>query len=392
MRNVCYLILFAATIIFAENDSLLNLDTPAPLTLIQNGRHKIYQLLENGEIKQIQKLHTQMYRQIDTSLYNIFTPYEIISFDLLFGRFFYVSNLDMMDTITKAYYNKAPAPNDALLNNMQHLLKKNKLTIEQNMEKLNEKKFDFCNIFLHWLISDARDTLDQNTLNYEADRYLEKHPEGEYADFVRLKIRYVYRPSNWGFGLSFFSGLGLFSGGLEDIYSNAVLLGHSFDFFYKKFGFVFYNQFQAATKLKDSIIVENDIWPQGVKLFQFSPAIHFGYLVLTKRVYIFPYIGIASHSASIADADTSKYKSDAEIPMHSSPVLGVTFDWKLAPTRGVLVKSYESGSWTIRTDLSVMNTRHNRYDNKFSGYLVMVKIGIGGIAWPIKRDGLPKKK
>jgi len=31
-------------------------------------------------------------------------------------------------------------------------------------------------------------------------------------------------------------------------------------------------------------------------------------------------------------------------------------------------------------------------EEKFGGYLFMMKIGIGGIGWPMIRDGLPKKK
>jgi len=393
LKSFAFLLVSIAVCAFAETDSVaFNLNTPSPLTLIQNGRHQIYQLLEKKEIDNARKLFIQMHKQIDTTMYNVFTPYERVSLDVLFGDFYFVSNLNMIDTIDKYSYNKAPVPNDGLMSNMRMLLDKNKMIVAEKIDKLEDNKIDFCRLYFHWLIADTRETPVQDSLNNEADKYLLKNPEGEHENFVRLRIRRVFTQSKWGLGLSFFSGYGHVMAGLENVYTNPILLGHSFDFFYNKFGVVLYNQFEVASKLKDSIVVSNDIWPEGATLTQFSPAIHVGYLFVTKRVFLFPYIGIAGHYAGIASVDTSKYSSDAETPYNASPVIGLTLDWKFAPTNGILVKPQESGSWVIRTDFSIMNTRHDKYDERFSGYMFMLKIGIGGIGWPIVREGLPNDK
>jgi hypothetical protein len=75
----------------------------------------------------------------------------------------------------------------------------------------------------------------QDTLNIQADSFLKTYPETKYKDFTKEHIKFKLVPKNWGMAFEFFSGYGIFTGTLNNNYTNNIPIGIAFDICYKRF-------------------------------------------------------------------------------------------------------------------------------------------------------------
>ncbi len=268
------------------------LDRPAPLTILHNGRHQIYRALMEGNDRDVSVILKEMQTRIDTSAYNLLTPYERVGLDAILKRFVFIRNLSLIDSLPYYYSRKAPAPGDALARKMKDILTARHNDIIDGADDLSGEQTAFLDLFLVWLAHDSARSND-DALNEQANAFLAAYSGSDYERYVRENIRFVIKNAKWGFGLSFYTGYAALAGVWADDFKNAILLGHTFDFFYKRIGLVLVNEFGFSEGLERDLILDETLWPARENMMHFSPSIHLGYMLKKGRLHAFPYLGVS---------------------------------------------------------------------------------------------------
>jgi hypothetical protein len=121
------------------------------------------------------------------------------------------------------------------------------------------------------------------------------------------------------------------------------------------------------------------------------PAIEAGYQFdILHRVFLTPFVGIASQFFSVVDADRIGGK-DLSTPMTAAAIAGLTTDIVLkfqtgAKSRMALVSRNENAFWILRIRAGYSNARfETTYSSMFTGGVVFVEAGLGGFGRALKR-------
>ena len=138
-----------------------------------------------------------------------------------------------------ASYNTRIRPlNDMLYNKLKEKSFKNEIQLKGQLQEseLDSETKNILSINLDWLLLENRKTIyAQDSLNEQADNFLETYSQSKFEDFTKTYIRYKQVPNDWGMTFEFFSGYGVFTGNLSDNYTNNVPVGVAFDICYKDF-------------------------------------------------------------------------------------------------------------------------------------------------------------
>src|SRR5690606_20070326 len=127
--------------------------------------------------------------------------------------------------------------------------------------------------------------------NDMADLYLQTHPNSPYEDYIRNNIRYKFAPSKWALGFEFFSGFGIFTGELQDLYSNNIFLGIDFDVEYNRFT-LFLRAYIGLGTLPQEREIDGVVWQEGAQTRVYLPEASLGYAVVENdRIRMSPYLG-----------------------------------------------------------------------------------------------------
>ena len=257
-----------------------------------------------------------------------------------------------------------------------------------NNSKLDIKSKDFLLLHLNFMVSgEPLMKLPQEEVNTMASLYLETHPDSAYEDYIRKNIRYEFSPSKWGLGFEFFSGYGIFSGELSEMYNNHGVLGVAFDVEYNKFTLYLRNYIGFA-KTKQEREVAGVRWSKNSSAEMFFPEASIGYTVMENdKIKLSPFAGIGAADIGPILTDTEARPELELLEVGFSPSytvglnLNIKLGWKVDP---LLSLKEDKSYWFLRLRYGYTMPQFNDYP-MHSGNVHQITIGIGGMYRGMKR-------
>jgi len=247
-------------------------------------------------------------------------------------------------------------------------LKKGKTIIQLNFESLIIENESF-----------------QDTLNIQADRFLEAYPDTEYRDFTKKHIRFRLVPKNWGMAIEFFSGYGIFTGTLSNNYTNNVPLGVAFDICYKRFE-LYLRDYIGFNSTKKDFVYSTGVYEKGSSTIVFIPEASLGFVALDNdRFKLAPFAGIGGLYICPPFGKTDEEPELDEVSISAFTYnLGVSFDIKFGKKGYLFCPKSSYRFLRVRYGYSIPNFA-KKYD-EISGGTHYITIGFGGFSRGLKRE------
>lgn len=247
---------------------------------------------------------------------------------------------------------------------------------------------DFLLLHLNYMVSgEPLMKLSQEEVNTMADLYLETHPESSYEEFIKNNIRFKYEASKWGLGFEFFSGYGVFTGELGEMYNNHGVLGVAFDVEYQKFTLYLRNYIGFA-KTKQDRESAGVLWPKDSPAQMFFPEASLGYAMIeNEKIKISPFIGIGAANVGPSTVEVEERPELEALDVGFSPsyTVGLNLNFKLGWEASPLLSMREDKSyWFARVRYSYTLPQFSEYP-LHSGNVHSITIGLGGMARSMKR-------
>jgi len=262
------------------------------------------------------------------------------------------------------------------------------LEVNINNSSLDTNSKDFLLLHLNFMVSgEPLLKISQDEVNAMASLYLETHPESSYEEYVRNNIRYQYSPSKWGLGFEFFSGFGMFTGELNDLYNNQGVLGVAFDIEYNKFT-LYLRNYIAFGETKQDRENAGVLWPKNSQATMFFPEASLGYTVLENdKIKLSPFAGIGAAHIGPTETDLEQRPEleNLEVGFSTSYTLGLNLNIKLGwEVQNLLTLREDKSYWFVRLRYGYTMPQFNDYP-MHQGNVHQITVGIGGIYKGMKR-------
>lgn len=362
--------------------------------LISKGRRLLRDKLIEGDYAKVKEVKDYLLRQAQDENYIALHPGEQLML------MFWTAELEDLprfitshsqESLNQWYQNRILPNQDMLYHKI----------IEQSWEQLSmlEDKIlasslpasnkDFLLLYLNFMVSgEPLMKINQETVNDMADLYLKTHPESKYEEFIRNNIRFKIAPSNWGLGFEFFSGFGMPTDELGDMYNSHGVFGVAFDVEFKKITLYLRNYIGFA-KTKQDREEAGVLWSKNSNSHIFLPEASFGYAVLDNdKIKLSPFVGIGGASVGPVTSDIDKRPELEEMEVGFSPAysiglnLNIKLGWETAP---YITQKEDKSYWFVRIRYGYTMPQFNDY-TMHSGSVHQITIGLGGLYRGIKRD------
>lgn len=399
MKNLFIAFLMALVSInsYGQIDSLqheiLNYDD-SKLELISNGRRLLLDNFMDENIAKVKEVKDYLVNDVENEDYAVFYPVE--HWFILYWTKEYqelLTRINQFDSETLAsFQNKIKPTNDLLYSKLHEKTRRFRDFLIAKMEESGIKKEekDFLVMNLNYLIAGENDTeITQDVLNSLADKFLESHPNSVYEEYTRKNIRFKNKLSNWGFGVEFFSGYGMFTENLSNEYKNNIPFGVAFDICYKDFT-LYLRDYIGFSKTLNNWDYGDGVWEEDSQVRVFLPEASVGYTILNNKSFkISPFAGIASTNIGPTeyDLDEEPGLENVNLDFTATYNLGVNLDIKLGKSKNAMVSNGpEDSYWFLRLRYSYNSMGFEKKYDGFNGNMHYLTIGLGGIGRAIKRD------
>lgn len=256
--------------------------------------------------------------------------------------------------------------------------------------KLQREHKDFLKLHLNYCLSGyVVDTIDQELLNKQSDRFILNYPSSTYVPFVKKVIRYKEDISDFGWGWDLYFGYGTFNGGISQTFSDHFTFGMSINMEYKNV--VLDASFSLASSvLKKDVLYNNIVWDKDRNADVFIPSATIGYTFFGKRqINITPFAGVSSLYIAPSYEDMQSYSPFEEIEFNSGP------SWNTGVSINFSSRAFSSPSYTRRVSKykMTMKLKYNYLQSGFGkdsygldGSLHQVTLGFGGFVRRVRRS------
>ena len=363
--------------------------------LISKGRSLLLDKFLEEDFIKIKEIKDYLISEVANNDYAVFYPLEY--WLILYWTREYNELIEVIketDSLELASFQKKIKPlNDLLFTKVRDKSRESKAFLIGSVSNSELKPVDkeFLKMNLNFLLSGEDYTLiDQDYLNNQADDFLNDFPDSDYEEFTRKYIRFKYRASNWGMGMDFFTGYGIYTGSLSDAFRNHVPIGIAFDISYKRLT-LYLRDYISFNKSKLDISYPEVIWPEGSRAQVFLPEASLGYVVAdSKKLKLTPFAGIsaADISPSTADEEDDPGLEDVGLEYTTTWTVGLNLDLKMSAFRSPLASTggTEQNYWFIRFRYAFNLPQFTGKYPGFDGNIHYLVIGVGGFGRRMKRD------
>jgi len=387
------LILFS-NCLFSQVDSIksqiLDYDD-SKSTIISKGRKLLLDKFIEGDLKKIKEIKDYL---IETEDNDYFAFYPSEYWFVLYWTKDYkelAENIQQFDSAKVDSYNTRIRPlNDMLYNKLKEKSFNNEMQLKGQLQdsELDSETKKALSMNLDWLLIENRETIyAQDSLNEQADIFLETYSPSKFENFTKTYIRYKQVPRDWGMTFEFFSGYSVYTGILSDNYTNNVPVGVAFDICYKNFE-LYLRDYIGFNKTKKDFDYSLGTWEKGSRTMVFLPEASLGYVVYNdNRFKLSPFAGIGSMDISPTTNDTEETPELKEVSLEftTTYVLGINFDIKFGPKN--------TPKYSPKTSYGFMRIRYGycipRFEKKYDGMtgnMHYITIGFGGMARGLRRE------
>ena len=385
-------LLFVPVLAVGQTDSLENQIinyAPSKSEIISKGRRLLLDSFIADDLDKVEEVKNYLLKEVEDENYLVLYPgehwlllYWTEEFDEL------LNSLKAVDeNIYAEMYQKIQPSQDMMFSHLQgkSVAWKTKLQYKIDNASLGKEEKDFLRLNLEWLLSDESEPEYLEKLNQRADVFLAAYPESEYEGFVRQELRYKYTPSDWGLGMEFFGGYGLFSGELSDAFTNPIAIGLSIDGEYKKFTLNLRMALLPGKTAEELSNRRGDVWAKDEPTNGALGEMTLGYALLeTGKIKFSPFagIGIAEITAPEEDLEENPGLERLAVGSDVAYSLGANLDFKLGWKTGEIVKN-EKTYYFIRLRYAYVMPQFSGYPQ---GNMHTFSIGLGGIFRGVKRE------
>jgi len=299
-----FLCLSISYIVIGQIDSIeneiLNYKNSKP-EIISKGRRLLIDKLLQEDFHKMKEIKNYLIENIDDSEYQSFDreEYWLIllwtqDFDELLSSIEKIP-FQVNDLKTETTYNSMVPVTDLLCQNLltKTIESKGLLDIIISNSNLSTEEIDFLKLLADYcILNQPNSNIIQEGLNLMSDKFFIKYPTSPYRAFIKNKIQYKVKISDFGFGYDFFIGYGAFNSSMAKHVNDYAPMGFSMDFSFKDFvlnttfGFGF-------SKLNQPIVYQNFTWEKEFTINLFYPQATIGYTFFGKERFNFnPYFGV----------------------------------------------------------------------------------------------------
>jgi len=388
------LLIFISASLFGQVDSIekqvLNFEDSRSANIMKGRSLLLDRFLEN-DIQKVRQIKNYLMEKCENENYIALFPeeywfilYWTNEYDELTG------NIKAFDTAKiRTYVTRIHPQYDMLFEKLKSKSIENAAKLKGQIQKsdLNSETKDFLLLNFKYLTTDVHKNMSlQDSINWQADNFLAAYPASRYNDYIQRFVRFKMVHKNWGIGVEFFSGYGLFTGQLSRNYTNNVPIGVAFDICYKNFT-LFLRDYIGFNSTKKDFYYSKGIWGRGSQMRVFLPEASLGYAVInSNRCQLLPFAGIAGMEISPPSHYTDKEPELDEVSLHFTTtwVLGLNFDLKLGR---------KPPAWNPSTSYGFIRFRYSfclpQFAGKYkgvSGCMHYLTVGIGVLARGTKRQ------
>lgn len=243
---------------------------------------------------------------------------------------------------------------------------------------------DFAQIFLAAISNQLIDEIDQDNVNKLCDEFLINYPDSEFSGVVKGQFRWVYKPSNWGFGMDFGGGYNLYSEDFGKYFNNGGALSMSFSTSYNKFNF---RAEIIASMMKSKIdFNEGGDWKDGEDFSMGFYGLNVGYSAWeNKRWKLEPHL---KFGGSQLDYDPDDDDEDVESVLFPSvtPAVGLGIYLKLTNSVKDSYYTFGAGYYYLLLNCDYYYPMfEQRYDD-YSGGSISFTLSLGFYLRNMERD------
>lgn len=360
-------------------------------TIISKGRKLLLDKFIEGDLKKVKELKDYL---IETEDNDYFAFYPAEYWFVLYWTKDYTElseNIQQFDSAKVSSYNTRIRPiNDMLFNKLKEKSFNSETLLKRQIQdsELDTETKKVLSMNLDWLLLENRLTIyAQDSLNEQADNFLETYSPSKFEDFTKTYIRYKQVPRDWGMTFEFFTGYSIYTGNLSDNFTNNVPVGVAFDICYKNFE-LYLRDYIGFNKTKKDFDYSLGAWEKDSRTMVFLPEASLGYVAYNdNRFKLSPFAGIGSMDISPPTNDTKETPELKEVSLEftTTYVLGLNFDFKFGPKN--------TPKFSPKTSYGFMRIRYGycipRFEKKYDGMtgnMHYITIGFGGMARGLRRE------
>lgn len=286
--------------------------------------------------------------------------------------------------------NKLLPPNDRLLFDVSEHTRQDMHTLEQRIRssKLGPESEDFLILFLHYMVGPGSAdenvvTAFQDNINTQADKFLSDYKQSQYDAFIRRYIRLVYRPADWGLGMTWALGRGGLNGSVGQYFTNPFLIELAFDGTFHSYYAIFDLGVGVAASARNTFVdTKGRVWNGGLGVDEVSAVLGVGARVYNSPSFLVsPYAGIGYFGIGPSKNDQNSSNNYPSLNA-AVVVVGANFDIPVSHSRH---PSFSRPSYLyIRIHPSLEQTVFG--DPEIRGSFWSVTVGFGGFTRLLVRD------
>ncbi len=300
-------------------------------------------------------------------------------------------SIQQFDSIKVASFNTRIRPlNNMLYDRLKEKTFKNETYIKGQIEnsEIDIETKQLLTLNLDWLLLENRESIfAQDTLNVQADSFIETYSKSDYEDFTKTYIRYKLVPKDWGMTFEFFTGYGIFTGTLSENFTHNVPVGVAFDICYKDFE-LYLRDYIGFNKTKKDFDYSLGTFEKGSRTMVFLPEASIGYVTYNdNRFKVSPFAGIGTMDIgpTLKATEETPELDEVELEFTTTYMVGINFDIKFGAKKTPAYKPKTSyGFMRIRYAYNIP-----RFDKKYdgmSGNMHYITIGFGGMSRGLQRE------
>ncbi len=380
--------------LFAQNDSIrkeiLNYENQ-PSDIINKGRRMLLEKFYTGDHATVRRIIDYLV-SLEDNKYLAFYPDEKRMLYYWTGQYGKIlKGIETREYLQRDWKNTHDLilpVHDNLGSDVSEMLLNEQSAIKENIllsRDLDDEEKDFLILNLEYLLhSYFKFAVTQAYLNRAANRFLQAWPQSSFNEYIRYYIRFEVEVSNWGYGMDFFSGYGIFTDQLAGKFKNNVPFGVAFEIHYKKLA-LYLRDYIGFTKTKDSIHFDKATWAPNFKANIFLPEASLGIVAFDSRLLrAVPFAGLAGMDISPPENDRNKYPEldDVGLKFATTYTLGLNLDFKIGRTVSLVsADKVEQSFWFIKLRYAYNRPQFKRVTGDFHN----ITIGIGGFDRSVKR-------
>lgn len=356
--------------------------------ILSKKRQLIISALAENNLATIQQAFFQVESRFTNTNILPFWLGERVLLHLLTRQYTFPLSVGTIDSILNTVSNYRPPPDDGMYGYLVAYATTHKSEVIRNIHQgdLSKDEQAYLRILFPYVIFQQNSTIvGQDSINTLSETFLREYPNSRFAPFIRTEIRETFRPSPWGFGFDFFTGLGQFRGDLSMYFTGHVPVGIGFEIYFNRVG-VFLRDYIGFGGSVESGFEYQGIWPFDLPVNVLLPEVDVGYVISNSdELKITPFLGVSSMNIAPPLAQRND-GFDVGLDFVKTYTYGVNFDLKLKASEIPIVHSREQSTWIVKCRVAMNHPTYTTRDARFDGSLISFTVGFGAFGRKLLRE------